>query len=96
GCFHVNNKIEGKKILLKYKNILSDNGIIFIRIFNSKIKKNDPIFIIDNELPVWGYTKEELLNIFGELFYIDNLILDKDYYEDDEVFYLYLKNKNDN
>lgn len=95
-CFHVNNKIDWEKILLKYKNLLSKNWVIFIRIFNSKIKNENPIFVIDNELPVWWYTKEELIEIFWKLFYIDKIILDNDYYEEDEIFYLYLKNKNDN
>lgn len=92
-CFHVNNKLDWKKILLKYREILVDDWLIFIRIFKSETKNEEPLFFVDNELPVWWYTESELIVLVWDLFNIEKIILDKDYYEEDEVFYLYLRKK---
>jgi SAM-dependent methyltransferase len=92
-CIHVNNKSKLKYILNKYLYILKDNWYIFIRLFKSDKINTKPLFMIDWYLPVWWYTKNEILKYFWKNFKINKLILDENYYKEDEIFYLYLSKK---
>ncbi|UFX83298.1 class I SAM-dependent methyltransferase [Candidatus Absconditicoccus praedator] len=90
GCFHVNEKQKGRKILKKYKEIIKSTGKIFIRVFKARKIINHPLFYIDSELPVWGYTYNEIYKILSQDFFIEKSIYDPFYYKEDEILYFYL------
>lgn len=90
GCIHVNHPNKLEKILDKYYEVGKDNWKVFIRIFKWNTESK-PLFFINDFLPVWWYTKESFKShIDLKKFNIDKIILDRDYYAEDELYYFYL------
>lgn len=90
-CIHVNDPCLVKDFLDKYYSILNTWWKLFIRIFKNNKKEKIPVFTIDNILPVRWYSKKSFINYIDKnKFKINRVMLDKDYYIDDEVFYFYL------
>lgn len=95
GCIHVNPKHMIDQFLEKYHSLLSVWGKLFLRVFQSSYLTTEPIYKIDDILPVWGYTELEIVSIVERYFKIEQISLDTEFYDQDNVFYIYLSRRDD-
>lgn len=90
-CIHVNDPKDTIKFLDKYFDLLEKWWKLFIRIFKWDLGSNKPLFLIDDFLPVWWYSQEQFSKLIDKSrFNLDKVILDKNYYEEDEIYYFYI------
>ncbi|MBU4216575.1 class I SAM-dependent methyltransferase [Candidatus Parcubacteria bacterium] len=91
GCLHSTHPGKHKKIIENYYTSLKKGGYMFIRIFkNDNNRDMKPLFYVDM-LPVYGYTKEQVINLFdSNKFLIEKIIFNKDQGVEG-IYYLYLK-----
>lgn len=94
GCMHSAEPNDHQKIINNYQKSLKKGGCLFIRIFRDDRKsvQKKPLFFVGS-LPVYGYSKSEILNIFKKnKFTVEKIILNKEQGRGiSGVFYVYLK-----
>jgi SAM-dependent methyltransferase len=64
GCFHVLLPADRKKYITKIKQILKDNGILFLKCFSDKEPRQEGPY---------KFSPDEIRDLFGESFRIDSI-----------------------
>lgn len=77
GALHVNDPSIYKNIFKKYHDLLKNNGLLFIRIFNNEAVEK--IFDISFDMPVYGMSRVDVQRLIFDLFSIEKILFDKTY-----------------